>query len=346
MAPIEPTLFVLGDHDQGQISPSTWEGLGLAEEIRRHHPAPVKIILLGEAVEGPAAQAAEETGVDVLAVEVPGLRNPQAEIALQVLPELFFESPPACLILPHNSRSWELAPRIALRLGLACIPGVTKILQENDRLLFRRSLYQGKILADLAVETRGVVLTFESGYFKFSRSPLLVKGSWELKTRPPAESRAELLEITPAVETEASLREAEVIVAAGRGIGSEETLDLIHRLAALFPRSAVAGSRPLCDLGWLAYNRQVGQTGATVRPRLYLACGISGAYQHIAGMKDSGFIVSINRDPQAAIGQWSDLRIEEDVKTFLPLLIETVQKYREGRGYDGKMTDSRLSKME
>jgi electron transfer flavoprotein alpha subunit len=334
MLPLASTIFVLGDQDPGPISPSIWEGLGLAEEIRRHRPAPVKIILLGEAVEGPAAQTAGETGVDVLAIKVPGLRTFQGEIALQVLQELFFESPPAFLILPHNSRSWELAPRIALRLGLACIPGVIKILQENDRLLFRRPLFQGKILADLFVEDRGAVLTFESGYFKFSGSLPRVKGSWELKTMTPSESRAELLEITPAVETEATLREAEVIVAAGRGIGSEETLDLIHRLAALFPRSAVAGSRPLCDLGWLTYNRQVGQTGATVRPRLYLACGISGAYQHIAGMKDSGFIVSINRDPQAAIGQWADLRVEEDLKIFIPLLIETVQKHREGRGYD------------
>jgi len=336
MTSIEPAIFVLGDHDPGQISSSTWEGLGLAEEIQRRHPAPIKIILLGENVEGPAAQASEETGVDVLAVQVPGLRNFQADIALQVLPELFFESPPACLILPHNSRSWELAPRIALRLGLACIPGVIKILQENDRLLFRRSLFQGKVLADLAVENRGVVLTFESGYFQWSGSPLGAKGSCDLITMSPKETRAELLEITPAVETEAALREAEVIVAAGRGIGTEETLGLIHRLAALFPRSAVAGSRPLCDLGWLTYNRQVGQTGSTVRPRLYLACGISGAYQHIAGMKDSGFIVSINRDPQAAIGQWSDLRIEEDLRTFLPLLIGAVRTYREGRGQDEK----------
>ena len=334
MTPSAPSILVLGDHDRGVIRPSTWEGLGLAEAVRGHHPASIKIILLGEAVETPAAKAAEETGVDVLALKVPGLKNFQGEVALQVLEKVFFEFPPLCLILPHNSRSWELAPRIALRLGLACIPGVTKILQENDRLLFRRSLFQGKILADLSVETRGVVLTFEAGYFKFSGSTPGVKGSWELKTMPASEPRAELLEITPAVETEAALREAEVIVAAGRGIGSEETLDLIHRLAALFPRSAVAGSRPLCDLGWLKYNRQVGQTGATVRPKLYLACGISGAYQHIAGMKDSGFIVSINRDPQAAIGQWSDLRIEEDVKTFLPLLIETVSKYREGRGYE------------
>jgi electron transfer flavoprotein alpha subunit len=333
---IEPVIFVLADLVQGQLGPSTWEGLGLAEKIRRHHPAPVKIILLGEDVEGPAARAAEESRVDVLAVEVPGSGEFAAEIALEVLREVFFESPPACLILPHNTRSWELAPRIALRLGLACIPGVTKVLQENDRLLYRRSHFQGKILADLSVETRGVVLTFESGFFKFTGSPPQARGSCELKTMAPKESRAELLEITPAVETEAALREAEVIVAAGRGIGSEETLDLIHRLAALFPRSAVAGSRPLCDLGWLKYNQQVGQTGATVHPRLYLACGISGAYQHIAGMKDSGFIVSINRDPQAAIGQWSDLRVEEDLETFLPLLIEAVRKYRERQGQDEK----------
>jgi electron transfer flavoprotein alpha subunit len=334
MAPIEPAFFVLGDLDQGQISPTTWEGVGLAEKIRRHRPAPVKIILLGEDVGRPAAQTAEEFQVDVLAVEGPGLRTFQEEIALEVLQELFFESHPAFLILPNNSRGWELAPRIALRLGLACIPGVTKILRENDRLLFRRSLFQGKILADLSVETPGVVLTYESGYFKFSGSPLGAKGSCDLRTMSPRETRAQLLEITPAVETEAALREAEVIVAAGRGIGSEETLDLIHRLAAFFPRSAVAGSRPLCDLGWLTYNRQVGQTGATVRPRLYLACGISGAYQHIAGMKDSGFIVSINRDPQATIGQWSDLRVEEDLTTFLPLLIEAARKYRERRGQD------------
>ena len=117
MAPIEPALFVLGDLDQGQISPTTWEGLGLAEEIRRHHPAPVKIILLGEDVGRPAAQAVEEFRVDVLAVEGPGLKTFQEEIALEVLQELFFESPPAFLILPNNSRGWELAPRIALRMG-------------------------------------------------------------------------------------------------------------------------------------------------------------------------------------------------------------------------------------
>jgi electron transfer flavoprotein alpha subunit len=337
MATSEPSIIVLADYDQGSVTQATWEGLGLAEEIRRYHPGPIKIIFVGEAVEGPAARAAAETKADILAVQVSGLKNFHGEIVLRVLEELFSESPPAFLILPHNSWSWELAPRIALRLGLACLPGVIKILYKDEQILFRRPLYQGKILADFSVENRGVILTFESGYFQFSGSAEREKGSWELKTVPLPETRTELLEIIPGGETAAALRDAEVIVAAGRGIGTEEHLELIHRLAALFPRSAVAGSRPLCDLGWLAYNRQVGQTGATVRPRLYLACGISGAYQHIAGMKDSGFIVSINRDPQATMGQWSDLCLVEDLKTFLPLLIETLKKNREGRGSTRKM---------
>ena len=141
-------------------------------------------------------------------------------------------------------------------MGLACISGVTKVLLENDRLLYRRSLFQGKILADLAVENRGVVLTFESGYFKISGSPIAGKGACELKTMAPKESRAELLEIAPAVETEAALREAEVIVAAGRGIGSEKTLDLIHRLAALFPDRPWPGPVPYATwAGWLTTGR-------------------------------------------------------------------------------------------
>jgi electron transfer flavoprotein alpha subunit len=332
-----PPIIVLADHDQGIIRPATWEGLGLAEEIQRHRSGPIKILIVGEAVEEPAARAAAETKADVLSVQVPGLKIFQGEIVLRVLQNLFSESPPAFLIMSHNSRSWELAPRIALRLGLACIPGVIKILPENDRLLFRRPIHMGKIIADYAVENRGAVLTFESGYFQFSGSPARENGSSELKTVPLPETRSELLEIIPGGETAAALRDAEVIVAAGRGIGTEEHLDLIHCLAALFPRSAVAGSRPLCDLGWLNTNRQVGQTGATVYPRLYLACGISGAYQHIAGMKDSGFIVSINRDPQAAIGQWSDICLVEDLKTFLPILIEALQKEREGRVSDRKI---------
>jgi electron transfer flavoprotein alpha subunit len=120
----------------------------------------------------------------------------------------------------------------------------------------------------------------------------------------------------------ARIAEAEVLVAAGHGVGGPENLDLIRRLAALFPKSAVAGSRIACDLGWLEYQRQVGVTGATVSPRLYIACGISGAVQHVAGMRGSGFVVAINKDPAAAIFREADVCIVDDLTRFIPAFIE------------------------
>ena len=124
----------------------------------------------------------------------------------------------------------------------------------------------------------------------------------------------------------AGIDEANVIVAAGSGIGEEENLDIIHRLAALFPKSAVAGSRIVCDMGWLGYQRQVGVTGTTVSPQLYIACGISGAVQHVMGMQSSEFIVAINKDPSAAIFQTADVCIVEDLTVFIP---EFIRVYHE-----------------
>ncbi|MBW2616973.1 MAG: electron transfer flavoprotein subunit alpha/FixB family protein, partial [Deltaproteobacteria bacterium] len=123
-----------------------------------------------------------------------------------------------------------------------------------------------------------------------------------------------------------ALTEADVIVSAGKGIGRKENLEIIERLAALFPKSAVAGSRSVCDSKWLDRNRQVGYTGATVSPKLYIAAGISGATQHIAGMRSSGFIVAINSDPNAAIFNVSDVCVVEDLTTFVPVFIDSHEK--------------------
>ena len=118
------------------------------------------------------------------------------------------------------------------------------------------------------------------------------------------------------------ISEADVLISAGMGIGDEENLEFIYALADLFPKSAVAGSRIVCDQGWLEYKCQVGVTGATVSPGLYIACGISGAVQHVSGMRGSGFIVAINTDPAAAIFHTADVCIVEDLKTFIPAFME------------------------
>jgi electron transfer flavoprotein alpha subunit len=117
------------------------------------------------------------------------------------------------------------------------------------------------------------------------------------------------------------ITEAGVVVSAGQGLGDKENVDLMYQLAALFTKSAVAGSRIVCDLGWLEYKCQVGVTGATVSPQLYIACGISGAVQHVMGMQGSEFIVAINKDPSAAIFQTADVCIVEDLTVFIPEFI-------------------------
>lgn len=323
------SIVILAEHDEGGIRPTTWEGLTLAREIQLYLPGPIRICILGDLIRTAAEQLAAQAGEEVLAVRIPGLSFYHPEVVLQVLPELLSSRPPAYLILPHTSRGWDLAPRLARRLGWACLTGVTRVIREGDRFRFQKPLYGGKVNAQVESKTTRAVLTFEPGYFKRPGAHSGRPGWVNDITVPLPACRSQWLGTVPVPEGGAALRDAEVVVAAGRGIGKQENLDLIHRLAGQFGKSAVAGSRPLCDLGWLKGHQQVGLTGMTVTPRFYLACGISGAYQHLAGMKDSGFIAAINRDPRAAIFNWSDLCIVEDLETFLPLLIETLQKVQE-----------------
>ena len=149
-----------------------------------------------------------------------------------------------------------------------------------------------------------------------------------LKTRP--------LGLLPAPDEAADLAAAEVIVSAGRGIGGEENIELLRRLASLFSRAAIGASRAVCDAGWLPCRYQIGQTGKTISPRLYIACGISGALQHLAGMRGSQCIVAVNRDPQAAIYRVADVAVVEELVSFLPLLIAACRKHREGAAEAGR----------
>lgn len=133
--------------------------------------------------------------------------------------------------------------------------------------------------------------------------------------------RIRALGVAVAETQDLDLTLADVIVCAGRGVGAAENIDGVRRLAALFSKSAVACSRPVCDLGWMDYRHQVGLTGRTVAPKLYIACGVSGAVQHLAGMRGAGFVVAVNKDPHAAIFQVADVGVVEDLAAFIPLLI-------------------------
>ena len=182
--------------------------------------------------------------------------------------------------------------------------------------VFSRSICGGQFNALVRPDTDQAVIMVQPGLMppqNFSGP----SGEIRRETLAVAAGKIRMIGVEKTRESSSKLGQASVIVAAGRGIGAPENLESIRRFAALFPNSAVAGSRPLIDMGWLEYRYQVGITGATVAPPVYIACGISGSTQHIAGMNGSGYVVSINSDPCAAIFNVSDLCIVDDILGFI-----------------------------
>ena len=282
------------------------------------------MVIPGRNVQQTAERAAESFGIPILGLEHDNLQYPNPPLLAAGLQSVIEETAPSYIGLLHSTRGCQTATALSVKTGAACITAVESLLQETGRPVFKRSLFNGKLVMTLAPETVQTVLTVLPGAFSQTEVEEPPDGAGEVMVikmdSPPAgftpRGMAEM------EESDNALEEADVIVSAGRGIGEEENLALIKDAAAIFSNGAVAGSRTIVDQGWLPYQRQVGETGKTVSPRLYIACGISGAHQHVVGMKNSQWIVAVNTDPQAVIFSVSDYGIVEDLKTFLPILVE------------------------
>ena len=319
-------VAIIAEAEQGRTHPAIMDLAALAGRFAEYDTIEAIWIVVGSRAAETGMKLAENTGYPVSALEIAPEVVPTGELLGEVLRPFLMDMKPDVIGVLHTSRSQDYAATMAIALDAACITGVQGFVMKNGTPGFQRAICGGKWTAAIQTDDRPVVLTVLPGYFKFDGGGKKT-GVIETHRSVLPSTRTRLLE-TRESETEAALTQADTIVAAGRGIGSEENLDLIYRLAALFPKSAVAGSRIVCDAGWMEYNRQVGVTGATVAPGLYLACGISGAFQHVAGMSGSRFVVAINRDPHAAIFNAADVGVVEDLNNFLPLLIEALEKRR------------------
>ncbi len=326
---MSPSIIIVAEHLDGKILPVTFELASFARAVQRYKPAAVKSLILGEGVAEMAQELSRITGQDVTAIEIPGLVSYNASVYKTILGELAKELGSICICVAHTSRGLDFASGLAIKIGAACITGVEGITWDGHQIRLTRTIYNGKISAEVAPETEPYIITLQPGMFESHVSDENLPGNVEVRTMPCPPRMSRCLGIRRVQTEDAGLAQAKVIVSAGRGIGKKENLELINRLADLFPRSAVGGSRLVCDMEWLEYKRQVGITGTAVAPDLYIACGVSGAFQHVAGMRDSGFIVAINTDPNAAIFNVSDICIVEDLTTFIPAFI----KARENEKY-------------
>ncbi len=326
---LNQSIVVIAEHVEGQVRPVTYELLAFAAALQKEMPsAKIKIVVIGDAMDAMADNIARKTGQGVFYIHVPGLSGYNAEVYKIILAGVLEELQASHVCTAHSSRGLDFAPGLAVRLGCACITGIEAIVKRNQKISFRRAICGGKIMADIQTDSRMALLCVLPGSFAPDSGESAAAGTVMKRALECAPQKSLSTGVIHKSLDAAAVAEADVIVAAGRGIGDKDHLDLIFRLAALFPRSAVGGSRIVCDSGWLDYDRQIGVTGSTVAPSLYIACGISGAVQHVSGMRGSGFVVAINSDPNAAIFNVSDVCIVEDLATFIPILIETHEKRR------------------
>lgn len=320
------TILIVAEHFDGKLKPVTHELLTCSDEIQQSRKGNKVIIILGNDVNVMATELAQNHGVHVIAIHNPNLRSYSGELYKAILTQIIDELQPTYICIAHTAQGMDFAPAVAFRTGAACITGVERIFHDADRLCFGRSIFGGKMFAKLLPKTERIVLTLQPGSFKPRSASHHQRGKVEIRDVNLQPQQSISVGIKSVQIPREFLTKAKVIITAGRGIGKRENLKHIYRLARLFPKSAVGGSRPVCDLGWLEYGQQVGVTGATVTPDLYMACGVSGAMQHISGMRGSGFVVAINTDPNAAIFNFADVCVTEDLTTFIPALIEAYEK--------------------
>ncbi len=339
----------------------TEEVIAFAQALREDPTVPVRVFVPGMGIGVHAHELARLPGVVVTGIEGESLACYNAEAWKTALAPPIAALKPRFICVAHSADGADFAPGLAVRLGTACITAVESFRRTGAAVTFIRSTLKGKLSMEIAPEGGMAVVTVLPGSFarevppsgagkngrngapippgREAPSPFTEEKGAKQKTVeilgiPPLALKTRTLGTIPVPDQSADLTAAEVIVAAGRGIGGEENLALLGRLGACFSRSALGASRAVCDAGWLPRSLQVGQTGRRVSPRLYIACGISGAPQHLAGMRGSQCIVAINQDPQAAIFQVADVAAVEELTLFLPLLIEACLK-RRGTGGRG-----------
>ena len=301
--------LLVGEYREGKLLDSTYELLAFAGKLG----ADTAMLLVGD-----AANLPRYSGKVYLADAVSyGEYNP--DLHKQLVLAVAAKEDPDYIVFVHSSYGWDLAPRVAAVLKVGQVSEVIGM-NENG---FEAGCCNAKMRRTVKPSTGKAVLTIQAGAFTPPGEP---QGTPLLeKLEIAGTGKVEFIGYEPAEARGVDLAKAEVIVSAGRGIGKKDNVPVIAALARALG-GELGASRPVVDAGWVEHDHQVGTTGQTVGPKLYVACGISGAIQHLAGMKKSDFIVAINKDKDAPIGEVADVLVVADVMQFVPALTAKVQK--------------------
>ncbi|MCS6953035.1 MAG: electron transfer flavoprotein subunit alpha/FixB family protein [Bryobacterales bacterium] len=305
----------------------SWEALAAGQQLASRRGVPVSAAVVGNGISELANEAARRQLETVWAVEHPLLETYTADGFTAALEQLIRHAGPAVVLFPHTYQTRDYAPKLAARFGSALASDVIRWSVEDGRWILVRQVFQGKLQADVTFLCPPPhFVSVQAGAF---RADAAIAGEAPVTVFRP-ELDARLIRARPGEPFRESQRavdlsSAEVIVAVGRGIKEKENLPLVERLAEVLG-AELGASRPICDSGWLPMERQIGSSGQTVAPKLYVAVGISGAIQHLVGMKGSRTIVAINKDPEAPIFEVADYGIVGDLFEVVPALVEEIRK--------------------
>ncbi len=308
----------------GEAPSSLGELVNFAAALASHTGGGVAALLVGTDGCVQASEAARTFRINTHGVDVPVSSLHDTQAIAGCVRDILAGIGVRYLCVTHDVPGSHLAGGLAVYLDACCITAVERISGSAAGIAFERTIMNGKFRMSAGSGGPRTVVTVMPGSFARGGGIAGTTGRGGAVCHQFLNTAGGIVSAgcIPASESDRALDEAEVIIAAGRGIGSRENLSLIRETAGLFRNAAIAGSRPVCDFDWLPYSRQVGMTGRKVSPKMYFACGISGAQQHIAGITGARFIVAVNSDPKAAIFSVADVCIVDDLRGFLPALCE------------------------
>jgi electron transfer flavoprotein alpha subunit len=326
-------ILVIVEQREGKLNRVSWETLTAGQAIAAETGWPLEAAVVGGSVASLAAEVAGKKVGKVYAVENAKLEPYTPDAFAAALKQFIASKQPKLVLMPHTYQVRDFVPKLATAMGRTVISDAIGYKKEGDKLVFTRQMFQGKFVADVSFAGDAPwFVTFQNGAF---RGDKVEAGASAAPVEAVAVDIAEGVvrnkpqEVFKEAKQAVDLTQAEVIVAVGRGIKEQKNIEIAKQLAEALG-GELAASRPICDSGWLPMDRQIGSSGQTVAPKLYLALGISGAIQHIVGMKGARTIVAVNKDSEAPIFEIADYAVVGNLFEVVPPLIEEIKKAKAG----------------
>jgi electron transfer flavoprotein alpha subunit len=323
-------ILVIAEQRQGKWNNTSFETLAAAQQIAKDTSSTVSALVIGKDLAGLAGELAAKNVAEVLLVEHNLLEAYTPDGYCVALSQVIAGAKPDLVLFPHTYQVRDFAPKLAAMLGKGMIGDCIGYRNEGSKLIFVRQMFQGKTAADVTFQGGAPwFASFQAGAFRADLVEAHPSGKApvnSVKVELKAEQiRTKPLDLFKEAKSAVDLTQAPLIVAIGRGIKAPENIPQAEALAKALG-GEIAASRPICDEGWLPMERQIGSSGQTVAPKLYLALGISGAIQHVVGMKGARTIVAINKDQNAPIFEIADYGVVGDIFEIMPALTEALEK--------------------